>query len=185
MALEYILWSGGQLRQGEIIVGLYEYEYESLAGTQTDPGTENPVQQITIVEHPRVIIVSQDCDLEQDYAGRQGQASSDKLLQHVLMCDMYEKDEIRGRSALNSALFRRVNQNQDERYHRFDNAPVGNSDRSLPELYVDFKRILSLPTGFVYDLLYRNEAQRVALVPGLYLHDFVHRLYSFLGRVAT
>lgn len=145
------------------------------------------MKQITPVErldHPYAIIISQDCDLEWDYRARHGQVPDDKLLAHVLFCDLFLPNEIRSGGRLNSELFRRVKQNQDERYHHFDAAPIHETGQALPELYADFKATFSLPVEFVYSLTSGGKATRRGFLPAPYLQDFIQRLYSFLGRVA-
>jgi len=181
VALVYLPPNSSPLRQGEILENLFELQ------PRVSPGKTVDVEQETMldrIDHPYAIVVSQDCDLEWDYKARQGQASEDKILTHVLFCALFLRDEIKIRSRLKSDLMKRVDQNQDERYHRFDEAPVADTGYSLPELYADFKTIFSLPIEFVYSLTLGDHATRRGFLPSPYVQDFMHRLYSFLGRVA-
>jgi hypothetical protein len=170
------------LRQGEIIENLIE------VGPRIPPGqTTIDVRlntEVDIIYHPYAVVVSQDCDLEWDYRARQGEAQDDKLLRHVLFCDLFSHDGVVVHGHLNTDLFRRVKQNQNERYHRLAEAPIYGIEQGLPELYADFKAIFSLSVEFVYWLTSSGHATRRGFLPSPYLQDFVHRLYTFLGRVA-
>jgi len=177
----YLASGSHALRQGEILANVFELVARVPIHQTVDVGQPIAVER---VDHPLVTVVSQDCDLEWDYQARQKQVAEDKLLRHVLFCDLFTDVDIRARSNLKSDLFKRVRQNQDERYHHFAAAPTGQTGTDLPDLYADFKVIFSLPCDFVYLLLGGGQATRKCIVPPPYLHDFAHRLYGFLGRVA-
>jgi len=171
------------LRQGEIIENLFELWPRVSEGETIDV---EQTAKLDRIDHPYAIVISQDCDLELDFKARHGQASDDKLLRHVLFCVLYSPDEIRIRAGLDSSqLFKRARQNQDERYHHFNEAPIDKTERVLPDLYADFKATFSLPIEFAYSLTSSGHATRIGFLPSPYLQDFIHRLYSFLGRVAV
>ena len=182
MAFSYIRHDSLFLRQGEIISNLFEPQLQIPNSDTID--TKRGAKIVPIV-HPYTIIVSQDCDLKWDYDARQGGVAEDKLLSHILFCALFTKDEIITRNKLKSDLFKRVRQNQDERYHHLDEALVGSTQDTLPELIADFKSIFSLQTELVYWFLSSNQATRQGALFSPYLEDFMHRLYNFLGRVAT
>lgn len=170
------------LRQGEIIEGLFELQIQ----IPSEPSIDlNQPAKLDRIDHPYSIVVSQDCDLEWDYKARSEEASEDKLLTHVLFCALFTPDETKSRSGKMSQLWKRVIQNQDERYHHLDEAPVNGTEENLPELIADFKTTFSLPVEFVYWLVSTSQAIRKGALFSPYLEDFIHRLYSFLGRVAT
>lgn len=189
MPFEYIDPSvPGPLRQGEILSDVWEHRAE-YPPIRLDEGTDVNIQPIS---HPRLIVMSQDCDLVQDFEARRKlnelQQSEEterevaRLLPHILLCELYERDEIRSR--FQSDLWRRVTQNQDERYHCLPAAPLANEKGRLSEFFLDFKKILCLPTDRLYEGLESTQIGRVAVVPPIYLHDLIHRFYSFHSRVA-
>ena len=137
------------------------------------------------IDHPYAIVVSQGCDVEWDYKARQEQAESDKMLGHILFCELFPREDIKVRGRLKSDQFRRIRQNQDERYQYFGEGQIADSAQVLPELVADFKAVFSLPVEFVYTLLTTGRLARLACLPSPYLEDFIHRVYSFLGRVAV
>ncbi|MBI2853256.1 MAG: hypothetical protein HYX84_09240 [Chloroflexi bacterium] len=141
--------------------------------------------------HPFVLVTTQDCDLSWDWNFRKtpektkkDQKDERKLLPHVQFCELFVHDEIRWNRGFNSTLWRRVQSNQDERYHVFPQAQIGNAEEVLPDLYIDFKRVFSLPTDYVYWLIDSGYSIRKAVVPDPYLRDVVQRLFSYLSRVA-
>jgi hypothetical protein len=171
------------LRQGEIIEGLFELQIQIPSESAID--LNQPVK-LDRIDHPYSIVVSQDCDLEWDYKARQEEAPEGKLLAHVLFCALFSKDELRrDRGKLTNELFRRVERNQDERYHHLAAAPISETGKSIPELFADFKTTFSLPVEFVYWSISTSQVIRRGPLVSPYLEDFMHRLYSFLGRVAT
>lgn len=136
-----------------------------------------------------------DCDLEQDFYARfsdrrpatvsdvvRRDYSDPPLVPYLLLCDMYEETEIRTRMPPGSAAWRRIGKNQDERYHHFEAAGYGGR-RSLPDLYLDFKKTFALPADNVYSGVDSGAVTRVAIVPPIYIHDLMHRFYGFLSRV--
>lgn len=167
------------LRQGEIIKDLFELQLQI-----PDVGTLSQPQKFNPIDHPYSIIASPDCDLEWDYKARHGQAPEHKQLTHILFCSLFLEGEVRLRN-INSELFKRVRQNQDERYHSLAPAPINGLEDYLPWLFADFKITFSLPVSYVYWLVSSGQAIRKGSLPSPHLEDFIHRLYSFLGRVAT
>jgi len=182
--------SSGALRQGEILGDLWEHRpVRSGGASRGSDGSE-----IQSLLHPRVIVMTADCDLEQDFTVRfdddrpgnyvdilERDYVNSALLPHALLCDVYEATEIRSRTPPGTEGWRRIQQNQNERYHHFGAADV-NQGGELPDLYLDFKKTFALPVEDVYAGL-GGKVVRLAVVPPVYLHDVIHRLYNFLSRV--
>lgn len=154
--------------------------------------------QVRSVWHDLLIVMSPDCDLTWDFEMRfinyldekedeqQIPTESHPLaMTHILLCDLYGHDELRQRFTGKREIWRRVQQNQDERYHHFGSAPVDGGDGFfLHDLYLDFKKSFAVPTAFVYEGLLGDTIGRVAVVPPIQIHDLIHRFYGFLSRVA-
>lgn len=192
MPFQYIDPPSGPLKQGEILCDVWEHRALHSAG-KIDEGSEVGFKSLL---HPRLIILSQECDLLWDYQARekfsQQEKSDDinpeesKLLQHILLADLYEKEEVKSRFKGLSDIWRRIPRNQDERYHCLPAASISNQqENQLPELYLDFKKILSYPPDQLYEAITSSQVGRVAVVPPFYLHDLIHRFYSFHSRVAV
>jgi hypothetical protein len=183
LGLYYVQHHSPHLRQGEIINNLLEFKLQIPGEKSAEEILGNA--KLDPIFHPYVIVISQDCDLEFDYKARCGQASKHKVLIHTLFCGLFTRDEIVDETKRKSEAFGRIKDGQDERYHYLACAPVNETDDSLPELIADFKNTFSLPTEFVYWLVATAQIARKGELPSPYLEDFMHRAYSFLGRVAT
>jgi hypothetical protein len=169
------------LRQGEIL--------STLTQLPLDPENidlDSPV--IKKIIHPWAIIVSQDCDLDWDFKARQSRDESQqsKLLPNILFCMVPTAEELRGRTGINSSLWKRIRTNKDERYHFFQKAEVEDDflGQGLPELAVDFKRYFTIPTNEVYFQLHHGETERRTRLLSPYLEHFSTRFAYFQSRVA-
>lgn len=182
----------GRLSQGEILVGLEETLSASVEG---QAASANSTRTFTIVPHGRVVVVTPDCDLLSDFIYRFSQDASklsdsekrtrqSNLLSHVLCCDVYEQGEFKMSIAGGSDIWRRVERNQDERYHHI---PSGKSPDQLgserPDFFLDFKRVFSLSTEYLYKSLESAPVKRMGVLPTPWVHSLVSRLFNFQGRV--
>ena len=173
--------SSSEFRQGEIVTDLIEHR--PIYRADQDESQPIPVEKI-INRH--VIIMTPDCDLLSDFKQRSGEnPEHPNILQHTLLCELFDMEEIRGQ-VQGSDLWKRIRQNQDERYHRLPGGPVGDSPLAeLPDLYLNFKRIFSVPTDSLYQAATSGNVRRIALVPIPFLQDLIHRFYAFHSRVAV
>lgn len=178
------------LRQGEILGELWEHR--PIAAVASLGADEMPSIQSLL--HPRVIVMTADCDLIQDFAVRfnderpgnyEGILERDQahstLLPYVLLCDMYEATDIRSRTPPGSEAWRRIDGNHNQRYHRLAAAAVKGGG-ALPDLYLDFRKTFALPGEAIYAAV-GHGLVRMGLVPPVYLHDLMHRFYGYLSRV--
>lgn len=178
----------GALRQGELVCGLQEYRPVA-SGTQGNP-PPNAIQ-VTRQIHPYAIVISQDCDLEQDFRARKeqtegvGAAGSDKLLPNVIFCEVVEAIALRSQEGLNSALWKRVQTNTHQRYQYLSKVPA-EKDRlgsGIPELGIDFKKYFTIPTPLVYEQV-RTSIQRRCRLVSPYLEHLSTRFSYYQFRIA-
>lgn len=177
--------------QGEILSPVWEYQ-SSFPSTKLPSGVD---VDFVPIEYPRLIVMTANCDLLWDYNARKESNNEDpKIMPHILLCRLYEESEIRGNPQINSrihtSIWRRIKNNQEERYYHLNAASIRNSpENSLPDLYLDFKKSLSLPTHNVYSGLENPDTSsrinRVAVVPSTHIYDLIHRFYGFLSRIGT
>jgi hypothetical protein len=166
------------LAQGEIISGLVQLHVElsSLRESET---------LFSMRIHPYAIILSQGCDLEQDFLARKGQTAQDKVIPAVLFCEVNTAAELRNQ-VKKSEFWQRLMQNNDERYHFLQavtkEADVG--EEELPELAIDFKRFFTIPTDEVYYRIESGEALRRFHLKSPYLEHFCRRFANYLSRIA-
>lgn len=161
------------MRQGEIITGLVTYKIEREEKNK-DEFTVQPIL------HPYVIVVSQDCDLTQDFRSRESSDKSasgeDKLIPSILFCEVVEAEILykKPKEIMNSKIWNNVKNNKNERYHFFEKiSPERDAlEKSLPELGVDFKRYFTVATEEVYKQI-SSTAQKRSRLLSPYLEHFV------------
>lgn len=184
----YAPTADGALRQGELICGLHEYRPVE-SGNQGS--TAGDSIQVTRRVHPYAIVMSQDCDLEQDHLARVAQGGGvlaggpDRLLPNVIFCEVVEASTLRLQDGLNSDLWRRVLRNSHQRYQYLSKVPPAR-DRSrtgLPDLGIDFKKYFTVPTSFVYEQLSTTVERRCRLVSP-YLEHLSTRFSYYQFRIA-
>lgn len=172
----------GALIQGEILHGVHEFvaNVPAQASSQDLEITFNPIG------HNLVMVMNPACDLEWDYVSRfTGSRKPQNELAQIFFCDVYEEENIRQRSQLNSGLFSNVKKNQNERYHHLQEASIANSDqvRPLPDLYMDFKNVFGIATLSIYRAIEEGGIDRIAVVPPVYVQYLMQRFYNFRGRI--
>ena len=174
-----------RLRQGQIIRNLHEYVP---TGQKMPDGTA----LVTTVTHPLIVVISPECDLVSDYESRsavQPGASvpsqvSSNFLEHIQCCKLFEESDIRGTSGMNSAAWSFVKSNRHERYHMIaSNIPGRLND--LGPLYLDFKRVLSVSTAYLYHLLNAGDMELSEIIEPPWIHQLVQRCYGFQSRVCV
>lgn len=189
MALVYEQASNGALRQAEILGPIVDYQAVLDQGNGDDPKS---TRRRT---HHRVIVMSQECDLEHDFETRypNGQEplsqkeaeESGRTLLHVLLCDIYAANELSElQPDFKAKIFKRIEDNQMERYHYLGKASVFETADEVGPLFIDFRKYLAAPCGEVYDQLASESSQRIARLPAYYLHDLAQRFHSYLARIA-
>jgi hypothetical protein len=181
---------GGPIRQGELLSAVWEHH--ALFPPKPIPASMGVAVQS--VPHDLTVVLSPDCDLTWDYEmrfvtflGETPVADLDQhssAVSHVLLCELQTHDLCRPRFKGSSKEWRRVEQNQDERYHHLSPAPVAGTNLVLHDLYMDFKRVIAVRTGQLYEGILGGHTERVAMLPPYYLHDAIQRFYGFLSRVA-
>jgi hypothetical protein len=191
MALNYEPPGEGPIRQAELLSSVWEFQ---VVGVPPEDDSEVETRQ---VEHPLAVVLSQDCDLEQDFdfrfpaegepPSRENSDGSPRTISHVIFCDAYPESELKRRlpEGLGSKDFRKIGQNQNERYHALNEAPIdGDESRRIEPLFFDFRRFFAIPSADIYDQLSDGSAGRVACLPAYYLHDLSQRFFSYQARVA-
>lgn len=103
-------------RQGEILSGVLRMRLDlQTLGTASEG--------ILVVTHVYAVMLTQDCDLEQDFRTREagGAPNANALsrrIPNILPGNVTTAEELKAANNLQGDLWRRVPQNKDERYHR-------------------------------------------------------------------
>jgi hypothetical protein len=172
----YARSTAGCLRQGEIIEALTQprIDVEKLRAGEL---------QVHRVTHGLVIVLSQDCDLEQDYS-RRSNSETDDLLPSVVFCAVEDAVTFRGTTSLNSKEWKRVERNNEPRYHFLRALPAEDDTKGegLGTLAVDFKQYFALRTDEAYYWL--ETAIRRCRLESPYLEHLAARFSAYFSRIA-
>ena len=176
------------LRQGEIISDLVQTHLDL---DQLEKG----VGVMLSKNHNFCIILSQDCDIEQDCRIRSQLVinngkldGNDKRIPNILFCEVATAQAVCNSNSdrVDGKTWKRIKINKDERYHLLQKiAPTCDfSGDGLPELCIDFKRYFTIPTDEVYYRLRTGEAKRRCVLVSPYLEHLSSRFCYYLSRVA-
>jgi hypothetical protein len=161
--------------------------YLSLEGefSETNP-------KVVFRDHPLAIVLSQDCDLEQDYSTRNrtrpaiGISDLNNLLSSIIFCEVIKASDLRDTGPdMDSKTWKRVKFNKDERYHFLAEVPASADlqGEGLPCLALDFKKYFTIPTDVVYWQVGLGAKRRCFLVPP-YAGHLSARFFSYQSRIA-
>ena len=173
------------IRQGEILSNVMQHKvfFESLA----DPGG----LEVQPVIHDYAIVLSQDCDLEQDFnvrqailaAGATPDPMDDKLLPNVLLCFLATESSMSA-TLPGRDIRKRFKQNKEDRYQYLRAVEPADDaeDQGLQALGIDFRRYFTVPTDELYAQIGSDCLRRCRLAPQ-YLEHLSCRFANFLSRV--
>lgn len=166
---------GDRLCQGEIL--------SSVIRVRLDPSKIGDAPPSIIqVEYSYAIILTQACDLAQDFIKRQRQ---EPHLPDVLFCQLPTAAELMATLSGNTRIWDRIKINKDERYHFLQKIPAERDlhGEGLPELGVDFKHYFTIPTDEVYRRIELGPTRRRAVLCTPYLEHLSSRFAYFMSRV--
>lgn len=187
MPFAYVSPIAGSVRQGEILGPVWSHRVDAAAAAI---GAGREVGSVS-VRRELVIVMQADCDIAQDFPERDDQsglpradAKEARLLPGLLLCDLFHEGEMRARLPVGSEVFKRVRQNENERYHCLPAATL-NADPAtvFPEYFLDFKRAFMETPESLYPAIFAGSIKRHAIVPSVYLQDLMHRFFGFHSRV--
>lgn len=154
------------------------------------------------------VVLSGDCDLEQDYREREvlrseieqfkalppGDKKNEawlalepktvKLLRNTLLCPASKAEKAKVENKLKGALWDDVVDNKHERFYYLSEA-VTNEDlqrEGVPALLLDFRKIFTVPTEELYAQITANIARRRCFLTPPYLQDLCFRFAFSIAR---
>lgn len=151
------------------------------------------IVEISTINFPLVIVLSQDCDLQQDYTFRHSKPkkpTQDKYLLSVLVAPLYNVEHFYNGEHLSElditmenyerreskTANRNLKNNEVPRYHYiefYEDIPI------VPSV-IDFKQYFSVNVRY---LMGAKTDKFVCKVSELYREDISHRFASFLSRI--
>ncbi len=145
--------------------------------------------EVSIITFPYVIILTQDCDLSQDFLYRSGEKENqDKILLSVIAAPLYNIEQVYLGQHLEELNLKMtpINKNRTAgsdlrnnlkpRYHYLEFPPSIN----LTNLVIDFKHYFTLNINY---LLKIRKFNWICRVKELYREDISQRFASFLSRI--
>lgn len=162
----------GSLRQGELLSNVTHIKIDISTIEQESPDLE-------VIIKDYVVVLTQECDLLQDYNKRQEGQQSD--LQSILFCEARLITEMP--STVSKDKFR---QNEVQRYHFLSSLPqcADNEGLGIGALILDFKSCFSLPIEEIYKRIEMGECKRRGLLATPYEAHLSCRCAGYLSRIA-
>lgn len=170
-----------RLFQGEILSDLVQTRM-SLDSVILAADTALKIVQIT---HPVAVVLTQDCDLEQDFKLRSEGAESSSKLANILMCETFTTIELKGKVPPGKDIWKRIIQNKDERYQCLEEIPphLDAQGTGLGSLGCDFKRYFSVPADEIYERIKLKLIRRRARMISPYVEHLLSRFCYYQARV--
>lgn len=156
---------------------------------------ENGIIEIDKIIFPYVIILTQDCDLAQDFTFRSdNKKTDDKLILSVLVAPVYNSENFflgehlselgRTMQSINqykkgkqfTTEAKKIFKNETPRYHYLE----FEKDLNMVSSVIDFKHYFSLNLNYLYKIRHTNFAFKIN---ELYREDISQRFASFLSRI--
>ena len=170
--------------QGDIFAHVDLIEYADI--------NEEGILEISKITFPYVIVLTQDCDLEQDFNSRMKteRANEDKHILSVIVAPLYNIEHDYGGEHLSELNFRMqtisskpnksdnkfLKNNQNPRYHYFefpDNIQLVNS-------VADFKHYFTVSNNYLKN---QKPINYIGKLGELYREQVSHRFASYLSRI--
>jgi hypothetical protein len=132
--------AGGRLSQGEIIQDLIEWTPSYAANA------EDTVDGVAPIVHQFAVVLTQDCDLEQDWKGSEVAKRKDRDLLNILICPANNAESLRQKQSINSERWTPIRNNKNERYQYLADVPATAdvSRAGIPALLLDFRRVFAV-----------------------------------------
>lgn len=145
---------------------------------------------------PFIFILSQDCDLTQDYNNYTGDSENDdKILESILICPLFNLTEILNGThihiekktweILNKKMWiiwweskKRLIKNQLDRYYYIKS--FTEDSLIIPDLVMDFKIFFTIPRDFIYSSFKNNY---ICSVSEVFRENISRRFANYLSRI--
>lgn len=181
-----VKWEDGQIHQGDVYCDIDYIEYADVIDGRVD---------ISKIRYQYVMVLSQECDLTQDYRERKKKTTGepmiyDKVLQSVIVVPMFNYEHFKDGSHLSNLGFKMATdyinpkrtpaktlmQNNNPRYHYID---FGESIPIVPSV-MDFKRFFTIDINMLYKI---KNSHYICSVDTLFRERTSQRFSNFLSRI--
>lgn len=180
--MAYSLPVGEALQQSDILANVRTFELSGFNGN---------VPMGIVHDFGYAVVVTQACDLEQDFKARfppssGSTVSQDKLLFSIMLCGAYRADAVKaglhrqGAVKISSKIWSVIERNGEPRYQYLGHVPMlGES------LIADFKDYFFVSCDYLYDQIRARprHTRRVASMEAPYREQVLQRFTNYIGRV--
>lgn len=141
-------------------------------------------EEKTVMQLPYAVVLSQDCDLQQDFSSS-GQSNQDKSLLSVLICPAYILEHFALGTHIGSWDMRKFNSSDidklkgNDSYKRYHYL-CGDAMLSVPDLIIDFKHFFTVPREYMYSI---KNGLYVASLSELFREELSQRFANYLSRI--
>lgn len=165
------------LRQGELICNLFELR-------KAPPSESSDEGRVQFYEHPYAVVISQDCDLEQDWRARTTPGKGAEIAS-ILLCDL-ETASVTKATVKKTDTWNSLQRNNLVRYQFLQKVdPSCDAQQiGIEEMVADFKQYFTIPTSEAYEQLRDGSAKRRSVLVSPYLEHLCVRFAQYLSRVA-
>lgn len=173
--------NAGRAVQGDILRDIKFIDWD-ISGSDPNDITLNEI------DLPYVVILSQDCDLENDFKNRnmENPEKHDAYLKSILVCPAYLMENLKDGVHLKSFglkmekkggdNWKKIKKNLDPRYHYL----MGDARYQIPDLIIDFKHYYTLPVKFLYGIY---STHYIASLEELFRESLCQRFSFYLSRI--
>ena len=172
---------GDYLHQGQLLRQVWEWG-AAYDNKEKPSGAEARVHQIAV-------IVTQECDLQQDFGKREQDPMVETDLRSVLLCPALPAGKLRAQQKINSSLWRTARLNKAERYQYLAEVPA-EADAAAQGLaqpmLMDFKNYFTVRTVELYRQICATDEDSAALFTVLnvpWREHLQQRFASYQARV--
>ena len=156
---------------------------------QKEAENDKKINEI-LVTYPYSIVLTQDCDLEQDYGCRntlkKERNSEDKLITSILLCPVFNAADFKSGQHLSDIglisspwggeLWSSIKSNNHKRFYFLNQDSIS----KLPDLIIDFKNFFTISSDSLYDVY---EEKHCTSVKNLFREDISHRFAHYNSRI--
>jgi hypothetical protein len=148
---------------------------------------KNAVNKLKLITTQYLVVLSQDCDLEQDYKDRSNEnGKQDKHLDYILAIPLFLASSLKNGTHLSdlgyisesfgSKDWDKIASNQNSRYHYL----MLYEEFQVPELVADFKRYVTIPRSVLYSL---RTSKYLATMDTLFRENMSQRFANYFSRI--
>ncbi len=177
---EFINKDRNRIYQGDIFT---EIEYKIISRTESGLSA-------TIINYPYAVVLTQDCDLEQDVSNRnapsENRNNEDKYIHDVLLCPAFVAEQLRAGEHLeslgikgqiwNSDLWKHMKRNENKRFHFLKK----DQTKKINDIILDFKQYFTLSRDELYT---HKDTKYLTSIRDMFREDLSLRFAQYLSRI--